>query len=134
MNFLLILFFGSLLGIIFMIGRKLIMIQNGVVLHKEEFVFKTPFLEEWKHLTIKNMKKHGYAGLVATIRFYVRSSNLLKNKYQEVKVKVKNIRGKKSNSDLENKREISKFLKIISEYKHKIREIKRKVKKEEDLE
>jgi hypothetical protein len=133
MNFLLILFFGSLLGITFMIGRKLVMLQNGQVLHREELVFKTPYLEEWKHLTIKNVKKHGYNGLVTTIRFYVRSINILKNKYHGAKSLVNNIRNKNPNSNSENKREISKFLKIISEYKYKIREIKRKVKKEENL-
>jgi len=132
MYFLLILFFTSLLGITIMIGRKLVLLRNGHILHKEETLFKAPFFEEWKHLTIKNIKKHGYAGLVATIRFYIQSSNLLKNKYQEAKIKIKNIRAKNLNSDSGEKREVSKFLKMISEYKHKIREIKHKIREEED--
>jgi hypothetical protein len=115
-----------------MIGRKLVLLRNGHILHKEETLFKAPFFEEWKHLTIKNIKKHGYAGLVATIRFYIQSSNLLKNKYQEAKIKIKNIRAKNLNSDSGEKREVSKFLKMISEYKHKIREIKHKIREEED--
>ena len=133
MYFLLILFFTSLLGITFMVERKLVMLKNGVLLHREETFFKAPYLEEWKHLTSKNVKRHGYTVLVATIRFYVRFSNLLKNKYQEIKIKIKNIRSRKSNSNLSGKQEISKFLKIISEYKYKIREIKHKIKEEENL-
>jgi hypothetical protein len=114
-----------------MIGRKLFLLKNGQVLQKEETISKVPYLEEWKHLTVKNMKKHGYLGLVATIRFYVRSSNFLKNKYQEVKIKIKNMRSKNQNGDFGEKREVNKFLKMISEYKHKIREIKHKIHEEE---
>lgn len=115
-----------------MIGRKLAMLQNGQMLYRKEALFKTSFLEEWKHLTVKNIKKHGYIGLVATIRFYVKSSNFLKNKYQETKIKIKNIRGKKLSGDSEEEKKENKFLKMISEYKHKIREIKHKIKKEEE--
>jgi hypothetical protein len=131
MYFILTLFFVSLLGIIFMVGRKLAVLQDTQVLKKEEFFLKTQFLNEWKHLTIKNIKKHGYVGLVTTIRFYVLSINFLKNKYQAIKIKIKNIRGKKLNT--EEKREVSGFLKMISEYKQKIREIKHQIKEEENL-
>ena len=133
MYFLLILFFTSLLGIIFMIGKKLVLLKNGQILSREETFLKAPYLEEWKHLTVKNIKKHGYTGLVATIRLYVRSSNLLKNKYQEVKIRIKNVRKKSQNGGLSEKKEASKFLKMISEYKHKIREIKHKIHEEENL-
>jgi hypothetical protein len=129
MYFLLILFFGSLIGIIFMIGRKLAASNNGqapYITYTEDTRVQTPFLEEWKHLTVKNLKKHSYAALVVTIRYYVRSSNLLKNK-------IKNIRNKNTNGDTARKREASGFLKMISEYKHKIRKIKRKIKEEENL-
>lgn len=133
MYLLLILFFGSLLGIIFMIGRKLVMLKNGYVVQREEVVFEVPLLEKAKHITIKNIKKHGYIGLVATIRFYIRSTNFLKNKYQEVRTKIKNMSNRNKNQNLiEDKQEISKFLKMISEYKHKIREIKHKIKEEEN--
>ena len=128
--FLLILFSISLLGIILMIGRKLVLLQNGVVFQKET-ILRTPSLEEWKHLTITSVKKHGYIGLVAIIRFYVRGTSFLKNKYQEIKTKVKSLNGKKLRE--EEKREVSGFLKMISEYKQKIRYIKDKVKEEENL-
>lgn len=130
MYLLLILFFGSLFGIIFMIGRKLVMLQNGYVVQKEEIVFEVPFLKKAKHITIKNIKKHGYIGLVETIRFYIQTSNLIKNKYQQAKNKIKN--RNKEGIMAEEKKEISKFLKVISEYKRKIREIKHKIKEEEN--
>jgi len=133
MYFLLILFFGSLFGITFMIGRKLMMLQNGQVLHREEDFLKIQHLEELKHLTIKNIKKHGYVGLVAIIRFYVQSSNFFKNKYEETKKKIKNIHIRKQNDGSLGKREVSNFLKMILEYKNKIRKIKEKVKEEENL-
>lgn len=130
MTIILTLFFISLFGITFMIGRKLVMLQNGKVISGEKVLLEIPYIKEIKHITIKNIKKHHHAGLVATIRFYVRFSNFLKNKYQEAKIKIKN-RNKESHIGSE-KKEISKFLKIISEYKHKIREIKHKIKKEEE--
>jgi len=116
-----------------MIGGKLLLLQNEVVLEKKETFLKPQYLEEWKYTTIKNIKKHSYTGLVATIRFYFYSSNFLKNKYQEVKIKIKNMRSKNLNGDLPEKREVSKFLKMISEYKRKIREIKHKIKEEEKI-
>lgn len=131
MYFLLILFFGSLLGITFMIGRKLVMLSNGQASHHGETFFKTEHLEEWKNLTVQNVKKHGYTGLVMTIRYYVKTTNLLKNKYEEIKIKAKNLHSKHLGKS-EEKREVSKFLKMISEYKHKIREIKHKIHEEEE--
>lgn len=132
MYFLLILFFGSLLGITFMIGRKLLILQDGGMTYKDsaEAFLKVQYLEELKHAALKNLKKHSYVVLVTTIRSYVRSTNFLKNKYQEVKVKVQNTKNK--GNETEDKREVSKFLKMISEYKHRIRAIKHKIKEEEE--
>lgn len=109
------------------------MLQNGQVLDRDEIFLKAPYLEELKHKIVKNIKKHGYIGLVTTIRFYIKSTNFVKNKYDEARTAIKNIHPKKSNNEKEDKQEISKFLKIISEYKHKIREIKHKIKEEEKL-
>ncbi|HEY4513536.1 MAG TPA: hypothetical protein VJH06_03425 [Candidatus Paceibacterota bacterium] len=116
-----------------MIGRKLLMLQNGQITERDftEINLKAPALEEWKHAAIKGTKKHGYNTLVGIIRFYFRGSNILKNKYEEVRVKVKRMR-RKGRGETE-KPEISKFLKVVSEYKKKIRKIKQKVKEEENL-
>ncbi|HBB49272.1 TPA: hypothetical protein DEQ22_03025 [Candidatus Nomurabacteria bacterium] len=131
MYLLLTLFFISLAGIIFMVGKKLVMFQNGQLSREKKVLSEIQYLEEWKHLTVKNIKRHGYVALVTIIRFYVQSSNLLKNKYQEAKIKIKNMRDKKLNGNPAQKQEISNFLKIISEYKHKIRQIKHRIKEEE---
>jgi hypothetical protein len=114
-----------------MIGRKLIRLKDDEILKRNEVLFNLPYLKKVKHLTLANIKKHGYAGLVGTIRFYVRGVDLLKNKYEEIRIKIKN---KSMENHLNGeKKEISKFLKIIGDYKNKIREIKHKIKKEENL-
>lgn len=131
MYLLLILFFSSLFLIIFMIGRKLVTTTQEQILNQEEVLFEFPYLKEVKHITITSIKKHGYSGLVTTLRFYIRSINFLKYRYAETKNKIKN-RNNKNHINGE-KQEISKFLKIIGDYKQKIREIKHKIKKEENL-
>ena len=133
MYFLIILFFGSLLGIAFMIGRKLIMLQNGQTLNEGEILFDPLYLEKWKQVTVKNTKKHGYTSLVVIIRFYFRSINFFENKYQEVKNKIKEIHQKRQKRIHGGKKEVNSFLKMVSEYKNKIRKIKEKVKEEENL-
>jgi hypothetical protein len=137
MYFILILFFGSLFGIIFMIGRKLLMLQSGQASYREnaETFLKAQYFEELKHSAIKTIKKHRYTGLVTIVRIYVRSSSFIKDKYEQIKIKIKNIYHKKIRSEVEvkEKQEVPKFLKIISEYKNKIREIKHKIKEEENL-
>ncbi|MBI3888444.1 hypothetical protein HY311_01475 [Candidatus Nomurabacteria bacterium] len=114
-----------------MIERKLLMLQNGKLPYdgKDSFL-ETPY-EEWKELAIRNVKKHGYTGLVAMIRYYVISANYLKNKYEQAKTKVKSL--SKKNLSVEEKIEVNGFLKMITEYKQKIRDIKDRVKEEENL-
>ena len=132
MYLLLILFFGSLVGIIFMIGRRLAMLQNGEMLYRDE-TLDDSYLEEWKHSTVRSFKKYSYIGLVATVRFYVHLSDFLKKRYGIMKIKIKNMHSKKLNVGEIEKIEVSKFLKMISEYKYKIRKIRRQIKEEEDL-
>ncbi len=129
MYFLLILFFSSLFGITFMIGRKLIMLPNLQISNKEDIVFKTHYIEELKYITIKSIKKHSYNILVSVIRLYIRSLDFTKRKYKN----IKNSFIEKINNNSSNKKEISKFLKVVSDYKYKIREIKDRVKEEENL-
>jgi hypothetical protein len=118
-----------------MIGKKLIMLKNGQLLNAErsEFFLKAPQVEEWKEITIKHTKKHGYSLLVMTIRLYFRSSNFLKSKYQEVKEKIKEKQSKREKTTSGGEKEINSFLKMVSEYKNKIRRIKEQVKEEENL-
>jgi hypothetical protein len=134
MYFLLILFFGSLLGIIFMIGRKWVTLQNGEISFREDFVSITgdAYVEEWKNATIKNIKKYSYLGLVGTIRLYIRISNFLKIKYQTVKIELQTMRENRLKRKGIREKEANKFLKTVSEYKNKIGKIKRQIKEEEE--
>jgi len=114
-----------------MIGKRWAVLEHEHILNQEEVLFELPYLTEIKHATIKNVRKHSYTFLVTVIRFYVLSTNSVKNKYIELKNKIKKM-SMESHQNGE-KKEISKFLKIIGDYKHKIREIKHKIKEEENL-
>lgn len=131
MYFLLILFFTSLASIIFMIARKLSFSEHGEIPDHDEVLLEIPYLKEMRNAAGRGVRKYGYALLVVFIRFYVRAVSLFRDKYREIKMRIKN-RSTRNGSNGE-KKEISKFLKIIGEYKHKIREIKHRIKREEDL-
>ncbi|OGI59750.1 hypothetical protein A2814_02690 [Candidatus Nomurabacteria bacterium RIFCSPHIGHO2_01_FULL_38_19] len=128
--FILILFFVSLISIVFMIGRKMVLIKNGQSFVQEEFSFEIPYLKEIKILTSENIKKYEHLSLVLILRFYVRAINFSKNKYAEVKNKIRNRINQSQTSG--ERPEVSKFLKMISNYKHRIKEIKHKIKEEEN--
>jgi len=126
------LFFASLAAIAFMIGRKLALINNGKVV-VEERVMLAPFLyfKEFKYHLVKNLRKYGHITLIALIRSYIKLTNFLKKTYQELEenitrwIRETHIKGER--------KEISKFLKVIGDYKQKIRDIKHKIKEEENL-
>lgn len=133
MYFILTLFFGSLIGIIIMIGRKVFLIQNGQVTEFAKSETEGQYWEEFKYGAILGLKKLGYALLVEIIRLYVKLVNFLKTKYQEVATKIKTMYAKKSEGGAKEPREASKFLKMVGQYKRKLRRIKEKVKEEENL-
>ncbi|MBI3306122.1 hypothetical protein HYZ82_03305 [Candidatus Nomurabacteria bacterium] len=127
----LILFSASLLSIITMIARKLPTVPKESLTENEQFPLELPYFKEVKEKALQNAKKHGYAALVMTLRWYIRGTNFLKYKYESLKAKIKQ-KTEASNMNGE-KKEISKFLRIIGEYKHKIREIKHRISEEENL-
>src|SRR3989344_1877538 len=98
MYILLILFFISLLGIIIMIGRKMVLLKNGQGIVEEEVAFEVPYIKEIKHVSLRSIEKYGHLGLVAALRFYVKSSIFIKNQYQEAKTRLKNIKNKYQNN------------------------------------
>jgi len=132
-----IFFFLSLAGIIVMIGRELVLIKNGQVIRVEH---SHPFvgdIQKIKHLTFKKSKKFGYAILFVTLRFFIKSSNFIKTKSIILIEKIKD-KVKKKNNILNNetteKKEVSGYLKVISEYRQKIKKIKHIIKEEEGIE
>lgn len=129
MTYLLLIFFISFLSITVMFGRKLSLVKNGKIKEASTLSPETYYTEKIKHLTLKKIKQYGYAGLVIIMRLYFRSKNLLKSKYEELKNRIKKIG--------ENKTEVreedaSKFLKVVSDYKQKIRNLKHQIKEEEN--
>lgn len=130
MHLLLISFFISLLAIIFMIGRKLVLLKNGNIATMEQSDIEFINLKELRHNTFKNIKKYEHIVLVAVVRFYIKLINLLKNIYHIVKTTIRSFRKRKQGNE---EKEVSKFLKVVSEYKQKIREIKHQIHEEDKL-
>jgi len=129
MYIILIIFFISLVGISAMIGKKLILLKNRQIEYTEKILFEIPNLDQIKHFTAKNSKRYGYMMLVEVIRFYIKSVKFLKHIYKEIKIKVKKI----NNKHFPHKeKEVSKFLKMVSDYKNKIKIIKDKITEEEN--
>ncbi len=132
MYILLILFFISLTGIVVMIGRKWKLASNGQIVAKEFTHPFVPDLERIKYLVLENTKRGARLGVIIMLRLHIRSSNVVKNKYGEIKAKVRNISRKNNlRGTSSGTNEVSRFLKMISDYKHKIREIKHKIHEEE---
>ena len=129
-------FFISLFGIIAIIGRKLILLKNKEMVHEHDFAIEVPDLEDIKEKTHKSIKKYSYILLFVTLRIYILSLNILKRKYNILKDKIQARLGNKRNNFeevIKENKEASKFLKMMSEYKSKIRRIKHRIKEEEGL-
>ena len=132
----LILFLISLAGITVMIGRKLSLVRSDQmvkVMHPHPFV---PELQKVKKITSKGAKRLGYIMLFVTLRFFIKSSNSIKVK-SRLLIKELNDRLKKASSksaDGTGKKEVSKYLRTISDYRQKIRKMKHMIKKEEGIE
>lgn len=133
----LIFFFLSLAGIIIMIWRELILVRNGQVATVHHSHPLVPDLQKIKYFTSKCTKKLSYITLFVILKFFIKSSNFIENQSKILIKKLKD-KFKKNNNDPLNgtaeKKEVSKYLKVISEYQQKIRQIKHRIKKEEGIE
>jgi len=135
MYFFLILFFVSLLGIIFMIVKKLAYLNHEEKhIHDHEVNFLAEILD-WnkvKHTSLDGLKKVSHIFLWVILRTYIISSNFVitKSKLFFSKIKEKIFQGEEAHSN----KEPSKYLKIISEYRQKIKHLKHKIKEEEGIE
>ena len=110
-----------------MIGRKLFFGKKQPKIVEETILVQTPDLREISYVFIKKSREYGYI-----IRFSVRSSKLLKRQYKGLTKKIRRITKKHTSHREEmEKKEVSGFLKKISEYKYKVRKIKDKIIEEE---
>src|SRR5688572_22557542 len=124
MYILLILFFISLLGIIFMVGRKLFLLEKGYIFEEEAGIPVGQYFEKWKRSAQKNLKMLVFVTVVILVRLYVKISNFVEEKYQQIAFKLKSTYIKKSKAGTTETKETSKFLKMVGEYKRKLRKIK----------
>ena len=132
MSILLILFFASLLGIAVMIGKKLFLLKEEPAITEENFLIRTPDMREIRYVFVRKSREYGFIVLVEIIRFSVRSSKLLKRTYKEAENKIRKITSKYiKHKETVKEKEVSGFLKKISEYKQKVRKIADQVIEEE---
>jgi hypothetical protein len=117
-----------------MIARKLKLLNTENTILIEEVSFEAIDLDKVKHKTLKNAKKYGFIILVNTLRLSIKTSYLLKQNWKKTKIRIiyiiDKISSKRKNA---NEREVSVFLKKVSEYKEKIKEITDHIKEEEGI-
>lgn len=125
----------SFLGIMIMLGKKILLIRTGQIMEDEDIFFID--FKKIKYFTEKWWKKLRYASIFITLKFFIKSSNFIKTKGLELAKKIQNRLNKiggTSMGDMKEKRDVSLYLKTISEYQKKIRNMKHRIKKEEGIE
>mgnify|MGYP001576315185 CR=1 FL=1 len=132
----LILFFIALLGILFMLGSKLALVRgdNTIKVHHHNHIHID--IDKIREQTLKHSKRFGYIVLFVTLRSFIKTSYLLKQKTLALVTKIEEkLTKNKSNSNGSNgEKEVSGYLKTIVEYRKKIRAMKHKIKEEEGIE
>lgn len=130
MNWLVLIFFISLGAMATMLKRKIVLLGNGHVNAKEKEL-ELPYVVEVKNIFLKKTRQFGYVGVVTIIRLYFKSFNFLKAKYAVLKNKVNSL-GKTELKNGNGQKELNGFLKVVSDYKEKIKKIKHRIKEEEE--
>ena len=132
MNIPLIIFFVSLLAIVYMLGRKFMALSRASSpAGEDDAIVINPDLESIQYIAVKNLKKYGYVLMLVSLRLSLRTGKWIKDKWYIILSRFQ------SNRDMEStdgEKEISNFLQNISDYKKKIKEMKEKIKREEGLE
>ena len=120
-----------------MVWRELVLVRNGQVTAVHHSHPLVPDLRKIKYLTLKGIKRFSYVILFVTLKFFIKSSNFIKTRsmilIEELKNKLRKSNGNSLDETIE-KKEVSKYLKVISEYRQKIRQMKHKIKEEEGIE
>lgn len=139
MYFFIILFFISLLAIIIMIGRKFMLLKNAEVgIERYEgatLVSGVIDFDKIKHTAIEGLKGFEHALIWVILRTYLVSKNLFKKTKKELAEKIKaRLDRRHSENGIADKKEVSGYIKVISDYRQKIKHIKHKIKEEEGIE
>ncbi|MEK7564367.1 MAG: hypothetical protein AAB510_02255 [Patescibacteria group bacterium] len=122
----LIIFFVSLVSIMGMLGRKLILLRNGRIQIEEIVNFELDYFKDIRGVLLRKLRRYEHISLIILLKIYVKSINFLKIKYTETKSKII------KNHILGEKKEISKFLRAIGDYKKRINTIKHRITEEEN--
>ena len=126
-------FFLSLLSILFMIGKKVAWVRDRHIVVKENQTNPlAPDLQKIQNTALDGLKNLGKLVIFTILKIYVKLGNFLKNKYSELKTKIKNLKNQnQTNSGLLGI-ETNKFLKVVSEYKNKLSKMKNNIDEEEE--
>ncbi len=130
---LLILFIISLAGIIGIMGRKLKFVREKDLVIGGYSHYFVPEIEEVREMVVYALKKYGHMSVVAMVRMQVKSVNFSKKTYALGKDKLSNLQIMKNRGwgNVSEEVKVSKFLKMVSDYKQKVREIRHRIHEEE---
>ena len=126
-----ILFFISLVGICLMLYRRVSLIRAGHI----EADHKTPILpdiKEVRYIIFKSAKRYSFVLIEIILRTSIKSSLAIKKKSTELFTTIKDkLKKHLPERDPLQKKEVSGFLKAMSEYKQKIKKLKNRIIEEE---
>ncbi|MDP9249479.1 MAG: hypothetical protein M3M85_03160 [bacterium] len=131
MNFFIVLFFVSLSGIVFMVGKKLRLLISGQISPDQYAPWEMPSFEEIQNDVGKMLKSLGYFLLVEIIRVYLHFVKFLKNTYKSLKTKLEERRRRRGTEP--STKTPNRFLRAMALYKRKLGKIKKEIKEEENL-
>ena len=118
-----------------MIAKKLVVLEKVHEKNGELPLFETPNLREIKQTIISTAKFLGHKTLLVTLRIYIITINFIKQRKNNLVQKIKNLLKKKGVvENVEINKEPSKFIKVVSDYKRKVRKMTHRIKQAEGIE
>ncbi len=127
---------ASLLGMVFMVSRKIFQLKNGEAEYATNADTMGFDLEKIRHFVWRGVRNLGYITLFLSLRLFMKTSNFLKVKgkmlLQKIEDRFMRDEEKLMGGIVKNK-EVSKYLRMISDYREKIRRMKHIIKEEEGI-
>ncbi len=109
------------------------LVRNGYIVVDENVPHPfIPDIHNIKQVAFKWFRRMLNIVILVTLRIYVKLVNLVKEQYNKIRLRVISSMSQE-NPDGNGllKKEANKFLKVVSEYKHKITRMKRNIHEEE---
>ncbi len=121
-----------------MLWREMALVKNGKVGSAEHAHPFVPDLEKVKRHGGKFLKKTAHTAIYVSIKSYLLFKRFIKEKSKLIFKKLASLIKKESENISEEfvkeKKEVSKYLRVISDYRQKIRKVKEEIKEEEGIE